>query len=146
MSRNKLKFGLISLLFLIFWVGLVYAQNATEGQVQAIQRKTILDFKEELKLTKEQEEKIGKIIADFEQKVRALNERAVRVDREIGGLLEKGGELKELEKKVKELFSLRADAVIEEIKAGRAIDKLLNEEQRRKWKEIRRGGVSKGKN
>ena len=146
MSRSELKFGLISLLFLIFWVGLVYAQNATEGQVQAFQRKTILDFKEELRLTKEQEEKIGKIIADFEQKVRALNERAVRVDREIGGLLEKGGELKELEKKVKELFSLRADAVIEEIKAGRAIDKLLNEEQRRKWKEIRRGGVSKGKN
>lgn len=146
MSRNKLKFCLISLLFLIFWVDLVYAQNVTQGQVQAFQRKTILDFKEELKLTKEQEEKIRKIIADFEQRVRALNERAVKVDREIEELLEKGGEVKEVERKVKELFSLRADAVIEEIKAGRAIDKLLNEEQRKKWKEIRRGGVPKGKN
>lgn len=36
--------------------------------------------------------------------------------------------------------------MIEEVKAGRAIDKLLNEEQRKKWKEIRRGGVPKGKN
>lgn len=95
---------IIIFMFIIFWVGLVYAQNVTQGQVQAFQRKTILDFKEELKLTKEQEEKIRKIIADFEHKVRALNERAVKVDREIGELLEKGGELKEVERKVKEFI------------------------------------------
>lgn len=126
---------------LIFWISIIlFFVGVNDLFSQTLTRKTILDFKEELKLTKEQEEKIRKIISEFEQKVRQINERAVKVDREIGELLEKDAEMKEIEKKVKELFSLRAEAVIEELKAGRAIDKLLNEEQRKKWREIRRGG------
>ncbi|MEM3688208.1 Spy/CpxP family protein refolding chaperone, partial [Saccharolobus sp.] len=130
-----------------FWISIIlFFVGVNDLFSQTLTRKTILDFKEELKLTKEQEEKIRKIISEFEQKVRQINERAVKVDREIGELLEKDAEMKEIEKKVKELFSLRAEAVIEELKAGRAIDKLLNEEQRKKWREIRRGGAPKGQN
>ncbi|MFH7835453.1 MAG: Spy/CpxP family protein refolding chaperone [Candidatus Aenigmatarchaeota archaeon] len=126
---------------LIFWISIIlFFVGVNDLFSQTLTRKTILDFKEELKLTKEQEEKIRKIISEFEQKVKGINERAVKVDREIGELLEKDAEMKEIEKKVKELFSLRAEAVIEELKAGRAIDKLLNEEQRKKWREIRKGG------
>jgi len=125
---------------LIFWISIIlFFVGVNDLFSQTLTRKTILDFKEELKLTKEQEEKIRKIISEFEQKVKGINERAVKVDREIGELLEKDAEMKEIEKKVKELFSLRAEAVIEELKAGRVIDKLLNEEQRKKWREIRRG-------
>jgi len=119
----------------------VYSQVPGQVQPQVIQRKTILDFEEELRLSQEQVYRIERIIRDFEGKVRGINEKIAKLDREIIELLEREGELKEVERKVKELFSLRADAVIEEIKAGRAIDKLLNEEQRKKWKEIRRGGA-----
>lgn len=63
----------------------------------------------------------------------------VKVDGEIRRLLEENGDIKEVEKKVREFFQLRAEAVIEEIKAGREIDKLLTAEQREKWRKIRRG-------
>ncbi len=109
-------------------------------QAQTVQRKTILDFKEELGLTKEQEERIGKIVRDFEKKVKDINDKMVKVDGEIRKLLEENGDIREIEKKVRELFQLRATAVIEEIKAGREIDKVLNAEQREKWRKIRIGG------
>ncbi len=109
-------------------------------QAQTVQRKTILDFKEELGLTKEQEERIGKIVRDFEKRVKDINDKMVKVDGEIGKLLEENGDIREVEKKVRELFQLRATAVIEEIKAGREIDKVLNAEQREKWRKIRIGG------
>ncbi len=109
-------------------------------QAQTVQRKTILDFKEELGLTKEQEERIGKIVRDFEKRVKDINDKMVKVDGEIRKLLEENGDIKEVEKKVRELFQLRATAVIEEIKAGREIDKVLNAEQREKWRKIRIGG------
>mgnify|MGYP001626171168 CR=1 FL=1 len=108
-------------------------------QAQTVQKKTILDFKDELKLTKEQEEKIRKIVNGFEGKVKGFNEKMVKVDGEIRRLLEEKGDIKEVEKKVREFFQLRAEAVIEEIKAGREIDKLLTSEQREKWRKIRRG-------
>jgi cell division protein ZapA (FtsZ GTPase activity inhibitor) len=109
-------------------------------QAQTVQRKTILDFKEELGLTKEQEERIGKIVRDFEKRVKDINDKMVKVDGEIRKLLEENGDIKEVEKKVRELFQLRATAVIEEIKAGREIDKILNAEQREKWRKIKVGG------
>jgi hypothetical protein len=63
----------------------------------------------------------------------------VKVDGEIRRLLEEKGDIKEVEKKVREFFQLRAEVVIEEIKVGREIDKLLTAEQREKWRKIRRG-------
>jgi Spy/CpxP family protein refolding chaperone len=112
------------------------AQPMTQSQVQ---RRTILDFKEGLKLTREQEEKIKRIIEGFQKKKRDLTERMRVLDGEIRKLLEENGEMREIEKKVKELFQLRAQVVIEDIKAGREIDKVLNVEQREKWRKIKRG-------
>lgn len=119
----------------------VYSQVPGQVQPQVIQRKTILDFKEKLRLSQEQVYRIERIIRDFEGKVRGINEKIAKLDREIIELLEREGELKEVERKVKELFSLRADVVIEELRAGRTIDRLLNDEQRKRCREIRRGGA-----
>ncbi|MCS7150506.1 MAG: hypothetical protein RMI93_07215, partial [Caldimicrobium sp.] len=49
------------------------------AQPQGVQpaRRTILDFREELRLTEDQFKKIKKIVEDFEKKANALNERAV---------------------------------------------------------------------
>lgn len=128
------------LLLLNVWTNPSFAQNTTQGQVQVLQRKTILDFNEELKLTGAQEEKIKKVIDGFERRTREFQWRMAKLDEELRKLLEEEGDIKEIEKRVNEIFNLRARLVVEEIKAGREIDKVLNEEQRKKWKDIRRGG------
>ena len=106
-------------------------------------RKTILDFKDELKLNEEQVRSIKKIIDEFEVKNEGLFQKVSVLDKELKELLEKEGELGEIKKKVREIFSLRAEMVFNEIEAGRKIDKLLNEEQKERWKQIRRGNVKK---
>ena len=135
---------LISIFCNILNISSVYGESQPkkeanpQAQPQA-QRKTVLDFKEELNLTREQEERIKRVIEGFQKKERELTEKMRVLDGEIRKLLEENGDIKEIEKRLKELFQLRAQVVIEEIKAGREIDKVLNAEQREKWRKIRKG-------
>jgi hypothetical protein len=74
---------------------------------------------------------------------RPLLEKLITLDKELKELLEKEGDLGEIKKRIKEIYSLRAEMVINEIEAGRKIDKVLNKEQKEKWKQIRRGNIKK---
>jgi len=84
---------------------------------------------------------IKKIIDEFEGKNMSLLEKFLALDKELKELLEKEGDLGEIRKRIKEIFSIRAEMVINEIEAGRKIDKVLNKEQKEKWKEIRSSGI-----
>ena len=137
--------AILSLVISLFFFDL-YAQAQPQPKAQAqpqIQRKTILDFKDELKLTEDQVKSIKKIIDEFEGKNRPLLEKLIALDKELKELLEKEGDLGEIRKRIKEIYSIRADMVINEIETGRKIDKVLNKEQKEKWKQIRRGNIKK---
>jgi Spy/CpxP family protein refolding chaperone len=137
--------AILSLIISLFLFDL-YAQAQPQPKAQAqpqIQRKTILDFKDELKLTEDQVKSIKKIIDEFEGKNRPLLEKLIALDKELKELLEKEGDLGEIRKRIKEIYSIRADMVINEIETGRKIDKVLNKEQKEKWKQIRRGNIKK---
>jgi len=86
---------------------------------------------------------IKKIIDEFETKNRPLLEKLIALDKELKELLEKEGDLGEIRKRIKEIFSIRAEMILNEIEAGRKIDKVLNKEQKEKWKQIRRGNIKK---
>lgn len=127
-------------LFLCFFsvVGIIGLGGLLWAQEQG--RKTILDFKEQLGLTAEQEVKIAEIISRLEKKLGEIRERVTKLDSDIRRLLEEEADLREVEKRVNEVFSLRARAVMEELRAAREIDAVLTQEQKAKWKNIRRGG------
>jgi len=134
---KRVCFPFLFFLFIFFSLSFAENQNQTQPQRRVY---TILDFKDELKLSKEQVEKIRKIIDEFEKRARPLREKIVAQDREIRELLEKEADLKEIRGKIKENFSLRAELIIMEIEAGRKIDGVLTPEQLKKWREIRRQG------
>jgi len=134
---KRVCFSLLFFLFIFFSLSFAENQNQTQPQRRVY---TILDFKDELKLSQEQVEKIRKIIDEFEKRAKPLRERVVAQDREIRELLEREADLKEIRGKIKENFSLRADLLIMEIEAGRKIDGVLTPEQLKKWREIRRQG------
>jgi septal ring factor EnvC (AmiA/AmiB activator) len=144
MSRNFI-IPLLSLIILLFFFDL-YAQTQPQPQLQSqpqIQRKTILDFKDELKLSEAQVKSIKTIIDELERRNRTLMDKFLTLDKELKELLEKEGDLGEIRKRIREIYSLRADMVFNEIEAGRKIDKVLNKEQKEKWKQIRRGTIKK---
>jgi Spy/CpxP family protein refolding chaperone len=137
--------AILSLIISLFFSDL-YAQTQPQPKEQAqpqIQRKTILDFKDELKLSEAQVKSIKTIIDEFERKNRTLMDKFLALDKELKELLEKEGDLGEIRKRIKEIFSIRAEMVINEIEARRKIDKVLNKEQKEKWKQIRRGNIKK---
>jgi Spy/CpxP family protein refolding chaperone len=143
-SRNFI-IAILSLIISLLFSDL-YAQTQPQPKEQAhpqIQRKTILDFKDDLKLSEAQVKSIKKIIDEFEGKNRSLLEKFLALDKELKELLEKEGDLGEIRKRIKEIFSIRAEMVINEIEARRKIDKVLNKEQKEKWKQIRRGNIKK---
>jgi len=145
LSRSLFKtFGLVLILVISLVIINVYSQEGGKGAGGSVQgRKTILDFKQELKLTEDQVKSIKKIIDEFETKNRPLLEKLIALDKELKELLEKEGDLGEIKKRIKEIYNLRAEMVINEIEAGRKIDKILNKEQKEKWKQIRSGGIKR---
>jgi len=144
LSRSLFKtFGLVLILVISLVIN-AYSQEGAKGAGGSVQgRKTILDFKQELKLTEDQVKSIKKIIDEFETKNRPLLEKLIALDKELKELLEKEGDLGEIKKRIKEIYSLRAEMVINEIEAGRKIDKILNKEQKEKWKQIRSSGIKR---
>jgi hypothetical protein len=127
--------------FLVFFV--FVTTGFTEETSPTSAPKTIIDFKDELALKPEQVKRIKEIIENFEKSAKPLRERIVFLNKEVMELLGKEADLSEIEKKVKEGSSLRADLVVMEIEAGRRIDKVLNKEQLTKWREIKKKGGKK---
>ena len=144
LSRSLLKtFGLVLILVISLVIN-VYSQEGAKGAGGGVQgRRTILDFKQELKLTEDQVKSIKKIIDEFEMKNRPLLEKLIALDKELKELLEKEGDLGEIKKRIKEIYNLRAEMIFNEIEAGRKIDKVLNKEQKEKWKQIRSSGIKR---
>jgi len=136
------KTVILLIIFIFIFPLNLFSQQVSQRKSEVV-RKTILDFKDELKLNEEQVRSIKKIIDEFEVKNEGLFQKVSVLDKELKELLEKEGELSEIRKKIREIFSLRAEMVFNEIEAGRKIDKVLNKEQKERRKQIRRGEIKK---
>ena len=133
------------LVVLLLFPALVFAQQQ--------RLKTILDYKKELNLNKDQEEKIKAYLFDLERELRELKGKLASVNSEIRQLLQQGAKkqgslkLKEVEAKIKESYQIRADMAIAEIRTAEKINRVLTPKQFEKWKKIikeRRGKGGKG--
>jgi len=128
-------------LSLLFPVGF-YAQDKPLATA-----KTILDYKDDLKLTQRQVKEIKAYLFDLERRQAELRRELVLVNKEIRELLgqgvkEKGSlDLEKVRERIRRAFGIRAEMVIAEIETAEKINRLLSVEQFERWKEIR----SKGK-
>jgi len=125
------------LVVLLLFPALVFAQQQ--------RLKTILDYKKELNLNKDQEEKIKAYLFDLERELRELKGKLALVNSEIRRLLQQGAKkqgslkLKELEAKIREAYQIRADMAIAEIRTAEKINRVLTPKQFEKWKKIVKG-------
>ncbi|WP_240702785.1 Spy/CpxP family protein refolding chaperone [Thermodesulfobacterium sp. TA1] len=115
-----------------------YSQEVVKGGVPQA-RKTILDFKEELKLNEKQVKEIEKYLQGFFKKEQELSSKIREKEARFKEMLNSDWDIKEIKKLVKEIHCLRGELIAEELETGKKIDGVLNEEQRKKWREIRIG-------
>ena len=133
--------AILSLVISLFFFDL-YAQAQNQPQVQAqpqIQRKTILDFKDELKLSEKQVKDIEKLLQVYFKKEKEFADKIRERERRLNELLSQGGEMKEVKRLAKEIYCLRGELWAEELETAKKIEDMLNDEQKRKWRELRVG-------
>jgi len=129
------KYLVIAATAVFLGVGILsFAQNPQAAQPE---RKTVLAYKDELKLTDAQVGKVKAILGEFDESSKATYGKAAEVDGEARKLLESNGDINEIGNKIKDSFALQAQLVINEIVAGRKIDAVLTPEQAKQWKDIR---------
>lgn len=126
---------ILALFFILSVCNNTFAQDAGQAQRKG-KVKTIFDFKAELKLTDEQEQKIKTILTDLNKDVQVKRAKLVIVNSEIEELLKKEGDLAEIKKKLDEFFSIQSSIKYSDIEASRNINKSLTPEQFKKWKDI----------
>jgi septal ring factor EnvC (AmiA/AmiB activator) len=129
--------GLTVVLLLTFgFCAALYAEPQQPAQ------KTILDYRDELKLSNTQVDKIKTYLADLEKKVKDSANKINQLNKDIVTSLDKESGLNDATKqKIKETFVLRADITIADLETGTKINKLLTPEQFKKWKDIRKKAV-----
>jgi hypothetical protein len=137
--------AILSLIISFFFSDL-YAQTQPQPQPQPkeqtqpqIQRKTILDFKDELKLSEKQVKDIEKLLQVYFKKEKEFADKIRERERRLNELLSQGGEMREVKKLAKEIYCLRGELWAEELDTAKKIDDMLNDEQKRKWRELRVG-------
>jgi hypothetical protein len=143
--KRPMKFiiAILSLIISLFFFDL-YAQTQPQPQPKEqtqpqIQRKTILDFKDELKLSEKQVKDIEKLLQGYFKKEKEFADKIREREWRLNELLSQGGEMKEVKKLAKEIHCLRGELWGEELETAKKIDDMLNDEQKRKWRELRVG-------
>jgi hypothetical protein len=128
--------------FLLLAFSPLFAQTQPQPKEQTqpqIQRKTILDFKDELKLSEKQVKDIEKLLQGYFKKEKEFADKIRERERRLNELLSHGGEMKEVKKLAKEIYCLRGELWAEELETAKKIDDMLNDEQKRRWRELRVG-------
>jgi len=115
-----------------------FSQQAPQGEFQVV-RKTILDFKQELKLTEKQVKEIEKLLQVYFKKEQEMLGKIREKETKLTEMLNSDGDIKEVKKLAREIYCLRGELRAEELETAKKIDGILNEEQRKRWKEIRLG-------
>lgn len=126
---------ILAMLFILSVCNNAFAQDAGQAQSKG-KAKTIFDFKAELKLTDEQEQKIKTILTNLNKDVQVKRARLVILNSEIEELLKKEGDLAEIKKKLDEFYSIQSSIKYADIEASRNINKSLTPVQLNKWREI----------
>jgi uncharacterized protein YoxC len=130
---------IIIILFFVFLFPFAsFSQQPPQGEPQVV-RKTILDFKEELKLNEKQVKEIEKFLQEYFKKEKEFVDKIKEKEAKLNQMLNSGSDIKEVKKLAKEIYCLRGELWGEELETAKKIDGVLNDEQKKKWREIRLG-------
>jgi len=120
---------------------LIGALVSTQGYAQTTQpstnqKTTIFDYKKELKLTDEQEQRIRQLLLDLSKKLQIEQAKLTLANAELEELLKKEAELEKIREAVNREAAIRAEITYADLAAGRRINAVLTPAQLKQWREI----------
>jgi Spy/CpxP family protein refolding chaperone len=122
-------------------VVLIGALVSTQGYAQTTtpstdQKTTIFDYKKELKLTDEQEQKIRQLLLDLSKQLQIEQAKLTLAHADLEELLKKEAELEKIKEAVNREAAIRATITYADLAAGRHINAVLTPAQLKQWREI----------
>ncbi|MGH7164451.1 MAG: Spy/CpxP family protein refolding chaperone [Nitrospiraceae bacterium] len=120
---------------------LTCALVSTQGYAQTTkpateQKTTIFDYKKELKLTDEQEQKIRQLLLDLSKQLQIEQAKLTLANAELEELLKKEAELEKIKEVVNREATIRAAITYADLAAGRQINAVLTPAQLKQWRAI----------
>ena len=120
---------------------LTCALVSTQGYAQTTkpateQKTTIFDYKKELKLTDEQEQKIRQLLLDLSKQLQIEQAKLTLANADLEELLKKEAELEKIKEAVNREAAIRATITYADLAAGRQINAVLTPAQLKQWREI----------
>jgi len=100
------------------------------------EKTTIFDYKKELKLTDEQEQKIRRLLLDLSKKLQIEQAKLTLANAELEELLKKEADLEKIREAVNREAAIRAEITYADLAAGRRINEVLTPAQLKQWREI----------
>ncbi len=110
-----------------------YAQTT---QPSTDQKTTIFDYKKELKLTDEQEQKIRQLLLDLSKQLQIEQAKLTLAHADLEELIKKEAELEKIKEAVNREAAIRAGITYADLAAGRHINAVLTPAQLKQWREI----------
>jgi hypothetical protein len=131
----------------IFLSNYCFAQTSSElirqSDLPQQQEKTIFDFKKEVGLTDDQENKLKAILFDSQSLVNSRKVVLNILGAELGQMIGKKEEMKLIKGKLTEISKIQVEITCAGIESGRKINSILTSEQVKKWEEIRKAYLKK---
>ncbi|HEY3997708.1 MAG TPA: hypothetical protein VGO93_02505 [Candidatus Xenobia bacterium] len=100
--------------------------------------RAIWDYQKELGLTDDQVAKIKKTVRDLQDKADAAQTRYTASQKAYATLMEKSGDLEQIRTRMHEMADIQIDMQIENLRAKRALRKVITPAQMQKWQEIQK--------
>ena len=106
-------------------------------------KRTIFDYKAELALTDEQEQKLRQILAGLAKQVQLLRAKLTVTNSELQDLVRQEGDLELIKDKLREQAGLRASLTYADLVATRNINQVLTQEQWTAWRQLQAAAKAK---
>ena len=98
--------------------------------------RTMLDFRQEIGLTDQQQKSISSLLETLGQRLSSLQEKNKALRGEAKLLIDKDGELEEIRSKLVDLANNQVEAQMLDLTTARKVNHLLTKEQVQRWTAI----------
>jgi Spy/CpxP family protein refolding chaperone len=128
---------------LVLVSGYGFAQQAAQSAPSQQKQMTIFDFKKEIGLTDDQENKLKAVLFDGQSLVNSYKAQLNFLGTELSSMIDKKEDIHLIRTKLTEISKIQIDLTCDDIESGRKINAILTSEQLKKWEEIKKSYFQK---
>jgi len=136
MIKRRCAIKRLTVLFIIAVFTFAFAAEGLAQEQGQGQAKTIFSYKRELDLTNKQEEKLKKLIADFQKYLTDTRKQLNQLQSELAEFMRTKASLWSIKSKIEKISRLQGEMAYTDIETARNVENVLTASQLAKWNKI----------